>query len=104
VGVYPMSFAQYIYGGHRKKSPACNGLATPVWMRPSSPDALPGGGLAQIASSFRNPFNIQMEIIGRQGRLSLNRPFTALDDNRHLLFYPRTATCRRSRCLNRSCI
>ena len=28
-----------------------------------------------------------MEIIGREGRLSLNRPFTAVDDNRHLLFY-----------------
>jgi predicted dehydrogenase len=88
VGVYPMSFAQYVYGGPPVE---VTGLQ---WVGDTGVDETfvgqmryPGGGLAQIASSFRNPFNIQMEIIGREGRLSLNRPFTAVDDNRRLLFY-----------------
>jgi xylose dehydrogenase (NAD/NADP) len=88
VGVYPMSFAQYVYGGPPEE------VTGMQWVGDTGVDETfvgqmryPGGGLAQIASSFRNPFNIQMEIIGREGRLSLNRPFTAVDDNRHLLFY-----------------
>jgi predicted dehydrogenase len=88
VGVYPMSFAQYVYGGPPVE---VTGLQ---WVGDTGVDETfvgqmryPSGGLAQIASSFRNPFNIQMEIIGREGRLSLNRPFTAVDDNRRLLFY-----------------
>jgi len=88
VGVYPMSFAQFVYGGPPEE---VSGLQ---WTGDTGVDETfvgqmryPGGGLAQIASSFRNPFNIQMEIIGREGRLSLNRPFTAVDDNPHLLFH-----------------
>jgi len=89
VGVYPMSFAQYVYGGPPEE------VFGMQWVGDTGVDETfvgqmryPGGGLAQIASSFRNPFNIQMEIIGREGRLALNRPFVGVDDNRHLLFYP----------------
>jgi predicted dehydrogenase len=89
VGVYPMSFTQYVYGGPPEE------VFGMQWVGDTGVDETfvgqmryPGGGLAQIASSFRNPFNIQMEIIGSEGRLSLNRPFTAVDDNRHLFFYP----------------
>jgi xylose dehydrogenase (NAD/NADP) len=89
VGVYPLSFAQYVYGGPPEE------VFGMQWVGDTGVDETfvgqmryPGGGLAQIACSFRNPFNIQMEIIGREGRLALNRPFTAVDDNRHLLFYP----------------
>lgn len=88
VGVYPMSFTHFVYGGPPEE------VTGMQWTGDTGVDEtfvgqmrFPGGGLAQIASSFRNPFNIQMEIIGREGRLSLNRPFTAVDDNRHLLFY-----------------
>lgn len=88
VGVYPMSFAQHVYGGPPEE------VFGMQWVGDTGVDETfvgqmryPGGGLAQIASSFRNPFNIQVEIIGREGRLSLNRPFTAVNDNRHLLFY-----------------
>lgn len=88
VGVYPLSFAQYVYGGPPAE------VFGMQWVGDTGVDETfvgqmryPGGGLAQIASSFRNPFNIQVEIIGREGRLSLNRPFTAVNDNRHLLFY-----------------
>lgn len=88
VGVYPMSFTQYVYGGPPED---VFGLQ---WTGDTGVDEtfagqmrFPGGGLAQIASSFRNPFNVQMEIIGREGRLTLNRPFTGLEHNRHLLFH-----------------
>jgi predicted dehydrogenase len=90
VGVYPMSFAQYIYGGPPEE------VFGMQWVGDTGVDETfvgqmryPGGGLAQIACSFRNPFNAQMEIIGGEGRLALNRPFTAVDDNRRLLFYPK---------------
>jgi D-xylose 1-dehydrogenase (NADP+, D-xylono-1,5-lactone-forming) len=89
VGVYPMSFAQYVYGGPPK---VVSGMQ---WVGDTGVDETfagqmryPGGGLAQIASSFRDPFNTRMEIIGREGRLVLNRPFIGLDDDRHLLYYP----------------
>lgn len=89
VGVYPLSFAQYVYGGPPEQ------VFGMQWIGDTGVDETfvgqmryPGGGLAQIACSFRNPFNTQMEIIGREGRLSLNRPFTAVEDNRRLLFYP----------------
>jgi predicted dehydrogenase len=90
VGVYPMSFAQYVYSSPPEQ------VFGMQWTGDTGVDETfvgqmryPKGGLAQIACSFRNPFNIQMEIIGREGRLSLNRPFTAVDDDRHLLFYPK---------------
>ncbi len=47
--------------------------------------------IAHISSSFRSPFFTQVEIIGTDGRLSLNRPFSAMEDNRRLLFYPNEA-------------
>ena len=88
VGVYPMSFAQYVYGAPPEE------VIGQQWTGDTGVDETfvgqmryPGGGLGQIASSFRNPFNIQVEIIGREGRLSLNRPFTAVDNNRHLIFH-----------------
>jgi predicted dehydrogenase len=90
VGVYPMSFAQYVYSSPPEQ------VFGMQWTGDTGVDETfvgqmryPKGGLAQIACSVRNPFNIQMEIIGREGRLSLNRPFTAVDDDRHLLFYPK---------------
>jgi predicted dehydrogenase len=89
VGVYPLSFAQYVYGGPPEE---VNGMQ---WVGDTGVDETfvgqlryPGGGLAQIASSFRNPFQTQMEISGREGRLVLNRPFIGLDLDRRLLFYP----------------
>jgi predicted dehydrogenase len=89
LGVYAISFAQYVYGGPPEE------VFGMQWVGDTGVDETfvgqmryPGGGLAQIASSFRNPFNDLMEIIGREGRLVLNRPFTADDPGCHLLFYP----------------
>jgi len=89
VGVYPMSFAQYVFGGLPEE---VSGLQ---WLGDTGVDETfvgqmryPGGGLAQVACSFRTPFHIHVEIIGTLGRINLTRPFTALDDGRSLTFHP----------------
>ena len=89
VGVYPVSFAQYIFG------------STPKWVHGTQwvgefgvdetfcgQMGYAGGGLAQISSSFRSPFHTSVEIIGTEGRLEITRPFTGLDDaERRLTLY-----------------
>ena len=87
VGVYPLSFAQYIFG------------TTPTWVFGSqfigqsgvdeSFSGLlhyPNDGTAQIQSSFRSPFFIYAEIVGSEGTLTLSRPFTNMDHGRELKF------------------
>lgn len=90
VGVYPLSFAQFIMG-----EPPMT-VAGSQWVGPSGVDETfvgqmryPGDRLAQIAAAFRTPFYTVAEIIGTEGRLHLNRPFTQVHDNRRLLFYPK---------------
>jgi D-xylose 1-dehydrogenase (NADP+, D-xylono-1,5-lactone-forming) len=89
VGVYPLSLAQYVMGG------------PPEWVVGSQRLGATGvdeffagqlhygdGRIAQIASSFCTPFHTAAEIIGTEGRLSLNRPFVGMDDGRKLTFHP----------------
>jgi predicted dehydrogenase len=89
VGVYPVSLAQYVMGG------------PPEWvvgsqrLGPTGVDEFFAGQLhysdgrtAQIASSFCTPFHTAAEIIGTEGRLTLNRPFVGMDDGRQLIFHP----------------
>ena len=89
MGVYPLSFAQYVYGGPPEA------VAGTQWVGDTGVDetftgqmSYPGGGMAQFAASFRNPYNTLMEISGREGRLVLNRPFTDTDEKRRMLFFP----------------
>lgn len=89
IGVYPMSMAQFFFG------------ETPIsvfgsqWIGKSGVDEtfvgelhFAGDRFAQISSSFRTQFFTQFEVVGTKGRLSLNRPFTAMDSDRRLIFYP----------------
>lgn len=89
IGVYPISFAQFVFGctphivmGYRSNGP------TGIDETFIGQMVYPGGGLAQISSSFRTPFQTHAEIIGTKGRLVLTRPFTAMDHNRKMVFYP----------------
>jgi D-xylose 1-dehydrogenase (NADP+, D-xylono-1,5-lactone-forming) len=89
VGIYPLSFAQYILGG---PPTAVSGMQ---WVGDTGIDETfagqliyPGDRLAQISASFRTPYYTYVEIIGTQGRMTLNQPFTRLDDDRRLIFYP----------------
>ncbi|MBN1146456.1 MAG: Gfo/Idh/MocA family oxidoreductase [Anaerolineales bacterium] len=91
VGVYPLSFAQYIYGGPPL---AVSGMQ---WLGEGGVDEsfagqmrYPGDRLAQISSSFRTPFYTHAEVIGAEGRLVIDRPFIEMDDGRkHMFFYPK---------------
>ncbi len=89
VGVYPVSFAQFIMGG------APQWVCGSQWLGESGVDEAFAGLLhyggycaAQIACSFRAPFYTCAEVIGSEGRLFLTKPFTRLEEDRHLLFYP----------------
>ncbi len=89
VGVYPMSLAQFIMGGAPKS------VWGAQWIGPSGVDESFSGQMdygdgrsAQISSAFRLPFYTWGEVMGTQGRLTLNRPFTVMDDGtRQLLFH-----------------
>jgi predicted dehydrogenase len=89
VGVYPLSFAQYAFGG------APQSVFGQGWHGDSGVDerfigqlTYPGGGMAQISSSFNSPFFQQVEIHGTEGALLLTRPFSEMDHNRRLIFTP----------------
>jgi len=99
VGVYPLSFVQFIMGG-----PPQWVFGSP-WMGSTGVDEIFAGqmtyenqrsdcsqehgvALAQIASSFRTPLHTFMEIVGTEGRLHLNRPFIGMTDQRQMIFYP----------------
>ena len=88
VGVYPLSFAQFIYGGPP--------LQVNAFQRPGPTGVdedfagqmvYPGGGLAQIGSSFQVPFTTRVEILGTTGRLTLSHPFTGVEDSQ-VVFHP----------------
>ena len=88
VGVYPLSFAQYVFGGLPES------VFGWQWVGPSSVDEVfvgqmryPGGELAQISSSFRSPFYTYAEVIGSEGRLALDRPFTMNDRPSRMMFF-----------------
>jgi D-xylose 1-dehydrogenase (NADP+, D-xylono-1,5-lactone-forming) len=92
VGVYPVSLAQFVTG----QTPEW--VMGDQWLGATGVDESfagqmhygpPGSGLAaQISCSFRAPFYTAAEIIGTEGRLSLNRPFIGLEDAGQLIFYP----------------
>jgi predicted dehydrogenase len=89
VGVYPLSFAQYIFADPPKW---VNGTQ---WIGDFGVDetfcgqmGYAGGGLAQISASFRSPIYTYVEIIGTEGRLEISRPFIGLHEpERHLTLY-----------------
>lgn len=90
IGIYPISFAQFIYGkapesvfgfnlqGETGVDETFTGMMTYT-----------KGQFSLISSSFRNPFHTRAEIIGTSGRLELTRPFNSMDENQKLIFYPK---------------
>ncbi|MGD8750590.1 MAG: Gfo/Idh/MocA family oxidoreductase [Anaerolineales bacterium] len=95
VGVYPISFAQFIYGGPPKwvfgsqmigNSGVDEVFTGQMYYSSNQNNA---SSFAQISSSFRTPFYTRAEVIGTEGRLSLNRPFVSLEPAGKLIFEPR---------------
>lgn len=88
VGVYPVSFAQFVMGGPP------TAVFGEQWLGPTGVDESFSGQMvygdgrtAQLSCAFRAPWHTWAEILGTDGRLTLNRPFVALDQNRQLLFH-----------------
>ncbi|HEY44102.1 MAG TPA: Gfo/Idh/MocA family oxidoreductase [Anaerolineae bacterium] len=89
IGVYPLSFAQFIMGSHPTR------VSGAQWIGETGVDETFAGLLhytndrfATIGSSFRSPFYTSAEIIGTEGRLVFNRPFVVLDETRKMIFHP----------------
>lgn len=90
VGVYPLSFAQYVMGGPPESVYGVQWLGdTGVDETFSGLLAYSGDRVAQIGSSFRSPFFTQAEVIGTEGRLVHDRPFIFGENRPTLTFYPR---------------
>lgn len=90
VGIYPMSFAQFIMGEVPES------VTAEQWTGPTGVDetfcgqmSYSGSRLAQISSSFRTPFRTEVEILGSDGSLLLNKPFIGMEEGRRLIFTPR---------------
>lgn len=88
VGVYPLSFAQFIMEG------------PPEWVAgaqltgDSGVDEVfvgqmgySGDRFSQISSAFRIPFHTFMEIVGTKGRMFITKPFVGLEDS-EMIFFP----------------
>ncbi len=96
VGVYPLSFAQFIMGGPPLE------VVGKQWVGDSGVDETfagqmiyPGGRLAQISASFRTPFHTFVEIVGSKGRLHLTRPFINMGKKREMIFYPKRGRAKK---------
>ncbi len=89
VGVYPLSFAQYVMGGPPEAVSAAQ------WVGESGVDetfvgqmTYAGNRFAQISSSFRTPYYTFVEVIGTLGRLHISQPFTGVEDSL-MIFQPK---------------
>jgi predicted dehydrogenase len=87
VGVYPLSFSQYILGS------APDWVMGAQWVGSSGVDEVfvgqmgyRGGRFAQISAAFRTPFYTYAEVIGTQGRLYLDRPFVGINQGTMRVF------------------
>lgn len=81
VGIYPVSFAQYVFGGPPEVVSGFQMLGD------SGVDEMftgqlryAGDRLAQVSSSLGTPSYTAIEILGTEGRLHLNRPFVGVED------------------------
>jgi D-xylose 1-dehydrogenase (NADP+, D-xylono-1,5-lactone-forming) len=88
IGIYPMSFAQYIYA-----QPPTSVTAV-QWVGETGVDEsfaaqmdYGGGQTAQFGCSFRIPFAASMTIHGTLGRFEINRPFTRTNEKGSQLIY-----------------
>lgn len=88
VGVYPVSFAQYIFGGPPEVVSGFQMLgASGVDEMFTGQMRYSGDRLAQVSSSLRTPSYTALEILGTEGRLHLNRPFVGVEDG-VVTYYP----------------
>jgi predicted dehydrogenase len=81
IGVYPLSLAQYVFGCPPEQVYGVQRIGpTGVDVAFAGLLDYPGGGLAQIESSFRTPFHQHALIVGTEGRIEIARPYSELQD------------------------
>jgi len=85
IGIYPMSYSQYIYGRPPKQVTAIQRTG-PTGVDESFVAQMDygSGQVAQMNCSFEMPFQTSMIINGTQGRIELTRPFTNINDGQFL--------------------
>jgi xylose dehydrogenase (NAD/NADP) len=88
VGVYPISFAQYIYTGPPEW------VSGTQWVGDSGVDETfagileySNGRMAQFGSCIRSPFHTFAEVIGTKGRLWLDAPFVGIQSGQSICFH-----------------
>jgi predicted dehydrogenase len=98
VGIYPLSFVQYIFG----QPPEI--VFGNQWLGDTGVDetfagqmAYSDGRMAQISASFRTPFHTFIEIIGTEGRLYVPKPFTGMTRKDKLLLHPEDGKTKKIR-------
>lgn len=88
VGIYPVSFAQFIMRERPKMV-----FALQIVGDSGVDEFLAGlmqysnGRVAQISASFMTPFHTRAEVVGTKGRLRMTRPFTGVEDT-EMVFFP----------------
>jgi D-xylose 1-dehydrogenase (NADP+, D-xylono-1,5-lactone-forming) len=91
VGVYPVSYAQFIMGEVPQWVSGSQYIGSDSGVDETFSGQLhySGDRVAQISCSFRTPFYASLDILGTEGRLHLNHPFTRLDaSDREMTFFP----------------
>lgn len=87
VGVYPMSFAQYVMGGAPEWVVGDQQIGdSGVDMVFSGQLHYGGGRMAHISCAFKTPFHTFVQILGTEGTLTIERPFVQLSGDPHLYF------------------
>jgi len=87
VGVYPVSLAQYVYGGAPDQVSGIQFIGqSGVEEFFSGQLDFGQGRMAQISSSLKSPFHSSATILGSKGRLEVTRPFTGMEDAGQLTF------------------
>lgn len=89
IGCYPISISQFFLGGPPQW------VFGDQWLGESGVDELfsgqmhySGGRMAQFSCSFLMPFHTHIEVLGTEGRLTLNEPFRVDNDGNVVMFYP----------------
>jgi len=89
VGVYPLSYAQYLL------DTIPDWVFGTQWLGATGVDEAfagqlhyPGNCITQFTCGFRSPWSTSLEVVGTEGRLSLNRPFHEMQRGRRMAFYP----------------
>lgn len=89
IGVYPISFAQAIFGEAPEEITAqtITNLDETIDLSVFSTLKYSGDRMAQIGSSFTTPYYTHAEIYGSQGHIVLPSPFNNLEKTRHIAWY-----------------